>query len=373
MKKLDSLTALRFFAAASIVIEHSRNGFQSMDWIPIFHYDYGVSFFFVLSGFILCYAYRSFDGAPSVRDFYVARIARIWPLHLFMLCVYLMLVPKSGWSPGWGGGYHAAIIFSNALMIHAWIPISAFFFGLNAVSWSISAEAFFYLMFPVLRNRWAQTWHWKSLLVLSASCAILLISTAYGVKPLNPSDPWAISSEGIGYISPLVRIIEFVMGMLVSNAYVAIQSRKLPESVAMWTVIEVGALALVVLTDRLVGHSYASPWSVFCLESADAPAFAFVVLVFSVGNGLISRLISTRPLVLLGESSFALYLLHLVLYRVFDTHRQLFTVPDAVLCIGYWATAIGVSLLLWRFVETPARDWIRNRARREVVPTSAAI
>lgn len=345
-----------------------------MNWIPNFHYDFGVSFFFVLSGFILCYAYRDFEGAASVRDFYVARIARIWPLHIFMLCAFLLSMPKSAWFFGWTDSYHIAILLSNILLVHAWIPVVAFFFGMNAVSWSISTEAFFYLIFPVLRHRWEQTWHWKSLIIGLLAFGILAATTVHGVPSIDVQKPLAASDQGIGYISPFVRIIEFAMGMLAANVYSAAKKRKLSESIAVWTVLEIVSISLVVLINQIDKHNPdPSPWTYFLVDSPAAPAFMLVVVIFAFGKGLISKSVSVRPLVVLGEASFALYLSHLLLYRIFDDHRAFFTAPDAVLCIGYWATAIAVSMLLWRFVETPARDWIRNRGRRETITTSAAV
>jgi peptidoglycan/LPS O-acetylase OafA/YrhL len=369
MKKLDNLTALRFFAAASIVIEHSRAGFRSMDWIPHFHYDFGVSFFFVLSGFILCYTYRDFDKAGSLRNFYVARIARIWPLHLFMIGAFLVLLPAAQWfNPGTEGD-HAAILLTNVFLIQSWIPIFAFYFGLNAVSWSISTEAFFYLVFPVLRHRWTRTWHWKTLSILIVAFGVLAIATERGIAPIDVQKPMAFSAEGIGYISPFVRIVEFVLGMLAANAYDALRKRKLPGGLIEWTAMEIGAVALVILINQWTGHDPGpSAWTVFTVECTAAPAFLVVVLVFAFNKGMISRAISLRPLVILGEASFALYLSHQLLYRLFDGHRSMFTAPDIVLCAGYWMAALIVSLALWSLIETPARDRIRKIASR---PSSA--
>ena len=92
MKKLDALTSLRFFAAMAIVIEHTKDAFHVTAWIhsPI-PYDYGVSFFFVLSGFILTYNYREIGDFAACRRFYVARFARIWPLHVDALSMKYQL------------------------------------------------------------------------------------------------------------------------------------------------------------------------------------------------------------------------------------------------------------------------------------------
>src|SRR5882762_3313186 len=82
-RKLDALTTLRFFAAAMIVVHHSRGNFGiPSDWAVHLPLDQGVSFFFVLSGFILVYVYPRLDTWDARRKFWLARFARIWPAHI---------------------------------------------------------------------------------------------------------------------------------------------------------------------------------------------------------------------------------------------------------------------------------------------------
>ncbi len=94
MKQIKCLTSLRFFAAAKIVVFHSVNAFRGLGQGKIpFPLGQGVSFFFVLSGFILTYVYPSLSGSHRIRDFYVARIARIWPAHFVTFLLLLWLIP----------------------------------------------------------------------------------------------------------------------------------------------------------------------------------------------------------------------------------------------------------------------------------------
>ena len=333
-----------------------------MDWVPHFHYDLGVSFFFVLSGFILSCTYRSFDTVGSLREFYVARIARIWPLHLLLLAAFLIVIPMDGWFPGDTAGYKTGIFFANVFLVHAWIPSVAFFFGLNAVSWSISTEAFFYLIFPMLRHKWETNWHWKSLFVFLIVASILTITTFVDVAPINPNEPVKISNIGWGYISPFVRMIEFVLGMLAASLYDLLSKRKLPQGVIAWTVLEVAAIMLIVGCERALGYSMNTAWEISSPFLAASPLFAACIIVFAFGRGLISKCISIRPLLVLGEASFALYLSHLLLLNVLSRHLPYFESPDYVICIGFWVVAITVALMLWKFVEKPARNKIRKIA-----------
>jgi hypothetical protein len=93
-KKLNALTSLRFFAAALIVLHHSRGRFGfSENLLYPFQPDQAVSFFFVLSGFILVYVYPSLNSWKDKRRFLLTRFVRLWPVHLatWLLANYYQL------------------------------------------------------------------------------------------------------------------------------------------------------------------------------------------------------------------------------------------------------------------------------------------
>src|SRR5207249_11094077 len=99
VSRLDTLTSLRFIAAAMIVVHHTRGCFGIPPrWGDPFPLQHGVSFFFVLSGFILTYVYPSLrlSGAPR---FWWARFARVWPAHAFAFVLALFLLPSSDLPP----------------------------------------------------------------------------------------------------------------------------------------------------------------------------------------------------------------------------------------------------------------------------------
>lgn len=116
-KSLDALTGLRFIAAALIVIEHSAVfGLQ----LPEFEYNQGVSFFFVLSGFILAYTYPKVDDAGEAALFISHRIARIWPDHVVMLLatVFILKIPIT------------MAFLPNLFLVQGWVPSENYFFFL---------------------------------------------------------------------------------------------------------------------------------------------------------------------------------------------------------------------------------------------------
>ena len=107
--KLNALTGRRFVAASMIVLHHSRRLHIPL---PELAFDHGVSFFFVLSGFILSYAYPRLESRSAVFRFLAARIGRIWPAHAtaLLLAIVLLHLPLD------------RTFVAKVLLVHGWIP-----------------------------------------------------------------------------------------------------------------------------------------------------------------------------------------------------------------------------------------------------------
>ena len=160
VNKLDQLTSLRFFAALMIVYHHSTGQF-GIKGISGINFGQGVSFFFVLSGFILAYVYPKLESWIEIKRFLRARVARLWPGYVASFLLGFWLAPYA---------WDTKIAITNLLMVQAWIPMSSYYFSYNAVSWSISTEFFFYFIFSFLIINWNSTW----LIKLGLSGALLI-------------------------------------------------------------------------------------------------------------------------------------------------------------------------------------------------------
>jgi peptidoglycan/LPS O-acetylase OafA/YrhL len=119
---LDALTTLRFFAAALIVIGHADPIFGPFNFARSAPLNQGVSFFFVLSGFILTWNYPSLTGWKDRRQFWLARIARIWPLHLATCLLWIGLIFNFDRATHFPGTEGAVKLFTNLLLMQAWVP-----------------------------------------------------------------------------------------------------------------------------------------------------------------------------------------------------------------------------------------------------------
>lgn len=358
--RLDALTALRFVAAALIVVEHSAGNFGFPDDLGSpFVLDQAVSFFFILSGFILTYVYPTLP-TPAIPRFLRARIARVWPGHV---AAFLLLLLVAGTRAGRGDGHGIGITLANLTLVQSWIPVKASFFSYNTVSWSISTELGFYLLFPLLIRNWERSWRWKLPLALLLVAGLV---TLINVTHLPASS--GLRETGLLYVNPLGRAFEFTLGMTAALWYQWL-ARHMILSRIVGTVVEIGVLILVVTcmvnsagwAARAGSVSWIGTAGAFWLKEIGCTciAFAALIVVMALGKGAVSRALASPPCVLLGEISFAVYLLHPVVLKGFTNHTRAFLhIPVPLRYAMYWAITLLAAHLVWALVETPVRRWI---------------
>src|SRR5437660_7264170 len=240
--RLPTLTGARFVAAAAVFLFHVifQSFFSSQDlsgkYLAIFYHGgwAGVSFFFVLSGFVLTWAVRPTD---RVTAFYRRRVFKVYPNHIITGVVALLLVvfvTNQAVKPG--------TVVLNLLLVHSWSPDWAVRTSLNAPAWSLSCELLFYFAFPLLfalirRIRPERLWAWAGAVAAVAVIGVPVVAmqmphqTTFPVLGLSESQFWFILQF------PPVRALEFVFGMLLAR--IVITGRRLPLSFG-------GAVALAV-------------------------------------------------------------------------------------------------------------------------------
>lgn len=194
--RLDSLTGLRFFAAMAVVVLHVTQSFSIPNLVEHaagLGYT-GVTFFFLLSGFVLAWSARADEKR---RLFYGRRMARVWPAHVATTLLVIPIIYYSGREPNW-------VAFPLVVALaHILVPDSSWYMAFNGVSWSLSAEAFFYACFPFLL-RFASVGRRRANM-LGISAAALLIAVAVAVLIATPDTKWGY----LLYINPLYRLGEF--------------------------------------------------------------------------------------------------------------------------------------------------------------------
>lgn len=211
---INSLTSLRFFFALMVFGAHC----YTVDTIFDAHFFkegfVGVSFFFVLSGFIIAYSYQEKLAEQVIgrRIFWVARIVRVYPLHWLTLLLSALL---GGYVIANGAVDWCKHFFSSLFLLQAYIPRVDYFFSFNSPSWSLCCEQLFYLSFPflipLLKN--------KKLIYIFAVCALLIPIGMY----LTPES----EIKGYWYVNPITRFPDFIVGMLLYQVYRYLRERKI--------------------------------------------------------------------------------------------------------------------------------------------------
>ncbi len=353
---IEALTGIRFVAAFGVFIQHMLGKLGMTRFYCPFG-DGGVTFFFVLSGFILTYVYA--DRLTRYRDvprFYFTRWARIWPLHVVTLAVYIFCFFKLAHI------YNHALptrkLIVNVLLLQSWIPSYSWCFFYNGVSWSISTEAFFYFMFPLLIIK--RGGFWLKYIIATVAIAAYVMTIFIFSDAINQTG-WA-SVIPLMHCFPVVRLFEFMTGMAVARLFLA-RPRLMTDQRSIWkdTLIELGVIGLLVAyyVCRLYFPN-TSQWPVMLrtLLSKVGPVFFFATIIFffSHTRGVIGRFMGCRLMVYLGEISFAFYMIHFFFIRLLEGYDFQ---PLPMYYGGLFGATLVLSIasasLLYHVVELPSK------------------
>jgi peptidoglycan/LPS O-acetylase OafA/YrhL len=372
VKELSALTSLRFLAALYVVAFHYKMTFFGRDeWNGLLSLGYsGVTFFFILSGFILAYNYKDVDFSvgANLRKYAVARVARVYPLLLLSLAVsfplfVVSLLKLSDLSMQLTAASSAVLA---PIGLHAWLPGAAC--AWNCPSWSISAEFFFYATLPLLLplilrrpGRWlllvAGLW-----VVTSATQSAVWSTYGHGMSLFDArinADPAATFAGQYAKFFPLGRLAEFLLGIVLFTFWQTCRERR------TWTPLLIffcAAAAIIAFRETLP--------QVALHNGLTALAWAPLIIY---GANSRDGVLNWPAMVFLGRISFAIYLLHLPLAQYIS----------AVLTLSHlggrddlaWMTAIGsglvtiaISSAVFLWIEEPARSYLTARASRSKRP-----
>lgn len=354
---LAPLTSLRLFAASMIFIFHLKGfwGFPSGSMLPLWQ---GVTFFFVLSGFILTYSYADMYEHKRVARFLWSRFARLWPLHLATLFVAAAFLEPD--TPARAKDTGTLIL--NALLLQSFVPEQKVISSFNSPAWTISNEVFFYLMLPILVALLRRIWLVFALLAMTLALAMWISGSLVESGSLSKT-----TVSLIFHFSPPVRLLEFVFGVCLAKIFHA--HREIRFSPATASVLEALALALVAAGMLTIKDTGAVIQSIFGVEAGKwfrlsglFPLFGLLILIFAYSRGMLSKILSWPLLVLGGEISFALYMIHQLAIRTFLKQSDTFTALDDKVVVGLLVLFVfALSYLAFRFIEDPFRRAIVKR------------
>jgi peptidoglycan/LPS O-acetylase OafA/YrhL len=417
-----ALTGLRFLAALSVLLGHATQ--------PLLHFGdgnhrwciwlgelpgIGMPLFFVLSGFVIHYNYHRpivDNPARGIYNFVVARFARLYPLFIVVVCYALF-----------SGGYFEnlndptvraqlyAAIPSYLALVHSWYyqvigdhTLSFVLPAMTQVTWSISTEWFFYLVYPfacivLAKLRRPGPIILATALVVAAGyasvywCAAHLVAIdSYGIEHYG-----AIAGPGSAenfqywllYLSPYPHLFEFALGCLSAALLVAVRGRPVRRWEArLGQCGLVFAIGSIVVTYATLYRPYAHLSNVQTVLGFEyfgfAPFIAVLLFCCTRYRSWVSAALSRPWMVLCGEASYSIYLIHMGVVQYadqFDEFAGLTKLPYSgwlVLHAGVelvlvTATVIGLSLISYNVIEVPARRWLRRWLSLPARHTAAAI
>jgi peptidoglycan/LPS O-acetylase OafA/YrhL len=293
----------------------------------------GVTVFFVLSGFIMTHVYRSKFRSnlsfSSWGEFLQNRVARLYPVHV-VSALTILAFAIVGWRFGFvphGASFTPLSLLANVTLTQCWFSRVG---AMNGVSWSISAEWFAYLLFPIVYFcLWKSGDHWPWIVAALALAGCQLAHTH----------------------GPLVQIsAQFALGM----AAYELQVRKRRPGFGKSAGILIMLLYLIAL--------YHISYSYYALATSLTSALLFSALV--APTDIFGKLLSTRVLVYLGEISYSIYMWHFIVWTFL--RRGLGVVLGVQVVPRLWLIALGLLLTLivssfsYHFIEEPGREAIRK-------------
>lgn len=356
--EIRSLTGLRGIAATLVMLDHyAAIDFSypfPLDMLP--HMYLAVDMFMLLSGFILAMTYEdrlaSFSVSEGYRTFLLRRIARLYPLYAVTTIVCFVLC-RMGWLTFLNPADSYGALVANLLAVQTWLwPGSS----LNGPGWSISAEWFANLVFPLLvpvilgRSLALATW-FSGLAFVGLVVSAIMFGQLFDV-PASGAVNMISGPEALGRC-----VTEFVIGMYCWR----LRSR------LTWTYaladnrIQLGLLFCLAVLIQFT-----------TLDAAFVLICALLLIGLSFETSILSGMLRSGPLSYLGKISYSIYLVHITLLPVRDELAKLF---ESYNVLGAWSLAVlctalialALATLSWRYLEQPAQGYLQGSLRARYV------
>ena len=351
---LPALSGLRAFSAMNIVFYH----FCDPKWFgplsPIVENGYtSVSFFLLLSGFVLAYNYsdRAQAGQLKAKNFWIARISRLYPIYLVALVVSVGMLMEE-----WHARSHTQFawgVILTPLMLQGWSPSLSTFW--NTPAWTMCTETFFYLIFPLV-ILWKRPKHmgWLCAILLGLWCLGMVLPSLYmGLHPDGDLHPGRYT-DGFWMralkFTPPPHVPSFLFGIVLADID-ALIPRGARRRLALGVLGLAGILVVLYFGNYL-------PFPMMH-DGLMMPLFGMAVLGLA-GRNIMAQFFGLAPLVAVGQASYCLYILHFNLWNFIHDHQLVARVGlsrfDPWLS---YSILVLIAVLAVKYIERPAQKWIR--------------
>lgn len=343
--RINQLTFTRFLAAISIVIFHyGKKSFLFNNSIVGFIFDNAdvcVSYFFILSGFVMMIAYSNKEEI-SAKEYFTNRFARIYPLYFFAIFIMFLLQVRTN-------ELDISGVFLNVLMIQSWIPGKIL--SVNGPGWSLSVEFVFYAIFPFMFNKCFNRFKIKHIYLYIISFWVLS-QLVFQILYYLYADISVTAKDFIMY-NPILHINEFLIGNLAGFIFI----KKLQFKKANYDFLILTFVGLIVLSLKFsIGKIFHN--------GLLAPLFISLIILISLNNGIITKLFQQKLFVFLGEISFGIYILQYPVYSIFSAYslNKYFHLTDPTLVFFIRLIILIIaSSLAYIYVEKPLQNKIKTR------------
>jgi peptidoglycan/LPS O-acetylase OafA/YrhL len=355
-ERLPALSGLRILAALNIVFFHFSNPKWFGPFAPIVANGYtSVSFFLMMSGFILAYNYeeRARAGKLKAKNFWIARFSRLYPVYMLALVVSLgMLVDE--WYARPHGQFFLGL-FLTPLMLQGWSPSLSTFW--NTPAWTMCTEAFFYLIFPVV-ILWRRPQRLGGLLLwmLGLWAAGMILPSLY--MYFHPDGVMHVNRYTDGFwiralkFTPPPHVPSFLFGIALADL-----DRRIARDarIRLWMGLAGCAAVYAIL--------YYGDFMPFPMmhDGLLMPLFGLAILGLA-GHNFLARIFGFTPFAVAGQASYCLYILHFNLWNLI--HRWHLWQHLGLARFDPWisyATLVLVAVLVMKFFEKPVQKYIRQK------------
>ncbi len=317
-----------------------------------------VQSFFLLSGFVLARSYATTRwNRHSLTKFAMARFARIYPAYLLSLVLIAWFAVEFLLYSGRSLNQKATVLTNYAFVLQGWT--GSLNVGWNTPAWSLSCEFFFYLCFPLL-FLWLGRGGLLRVLPTLAVCFVapILLSRA-GVPPV-----W----------KPIHHLSDFVAGIATARIYGAVAESRIRTKTAQHLGFWLSAAAFAAAAAFII-RPHVLDGTVMTLNTVLRPLNVLLLIGLATGGGFIIRLLSTDAAGYLGKVSYSMYILHIPLLWWFSryTFFRWGTAPPAWTGFIFIAAVIGVSIVAFEYVETPANQWLRRWTADRLKPAQPQV
>jgi peptidoglycan/LPS O-acetylase OafA/YrhL len=352
-RSLPRLTSWRYFAATLVVLTHVGFQFTSSRVLrkaETYGFD-AVTFFFIISGFVLVWSYKT----QSAGGFFWKRFTKVWPIQFAVALLVLWTLGPLERVPGSISGRLVDLIG-----LQAWWPNSQVYFGINGVDWSLSCEIFFYAIFPILVARLIRfdaRKTWTALGVVTVLLVTTPIVVAWtGVMPTT--------YRWLFFVFPPYQLGFFVVGMLLGyvmrQGYWRPTTRGLTPLAMLWLV---GLTAYGAWYDLINGHDLSRPLVMLAATPAFLGIIAAAVKRDCDGS---SSWMTSKVMVLLGTTSFELYLIHKPIFILTD-HLGVWAHSGAVEGVLLFVVFLGLTSLSSILIHTAVSGRLERFVRERCV------